>query len=161
MWIDGQDKDVGFILATRGVAGMEQKRALSWAGKYFLLTSVLAIVGIALVGVGLYVAYRYGIGDLYGLGVPSPSTPKSLGGLLIVLVGIVVWRAGKAWAFYLTIAGAMEEQLGDTFDTEHVKSDIVAVLDDRLSDMQQDVQSVNRELRTVKDSSGFEFGEED
>lgn len=140
---------------------MERKRALSWAGKYFLLTSVLSIVGIALVGAGLYIAYLFGVGNFYNLGVPAPITSKSLGGLALAVVGIVVWRAGKAWAFYLTMAGAMEDQLGETFDTEHVKSDIVAVLDDRLSDMQHDVQSVNRELRDVKDSGGFEFGEDD
>jgi hypothetical protein len=62
----------------------------------------------------------------------------------------------------MTLTGAVEEQLTDTFDTEHVKSDIVSVLDDRLADMQQDLQSVNRELReaTSDDAEAdFEFAD--
>ncbi|MFW6384671.1 MAG: hypothetical protein ACOCY7_00880 [Halodesulfurarchaeum sp.] len=135
---------------------MDSKRALSWAGKYFLITSVLTIVGLALVGAGLYFAYQYGLGDMY-MGIPYPTSGGSTAGLALAVVGVAVWRAGKAWAFYVTLTGAMEEELGDTFDTEHVKSDIVAVLDDRLADMQQDLQSVNREVRNLKADDEFEF----
>jgi hypothetical protein len=38
---------------------------------------------------------------------------------------------------------------------------IVSVLDDRLSDMQTDLQSVNRELRKLRDDDQFQFGNED
>jgi len=137
---------------------MERKRALNWAGKYFLLTTVLGLVGITLVAIGGYVAYTQASGSLYGF--PRP-TVRSLVGLVPILLGIVVWRAGKAWALYLTLTGAMEDELGDTFDTEHVKSDIVAVLDDRLADMQQDLQSVNREIRNLKDKGEFDFSQDD
>ncbi|MFB6112704.1 MAG: hypothetical protein ABEJ58_01220 [Halodesulfurarchaeum sp.] len=139
---------------------MERKRALLWAGKYFLLTSGLSIVGLALVGAGTYFVYQFGVGNLYGLGIPAPTTGRSIGGLVAIVVGIAIWRGGKAWALYLTMTGALQEELGETFDTEHVKSDIVSVLDERLADMQQDVQSVNRELRSVTESSDFEFGDE-
>lgn len=135
---------------------MDRRRSLSWAGKYFLITSGLALVGVALVALGIYVAYSQGAGNLYGLGIPAP-TGRSYLGLIPVVLGIAIWRGGKAWALYMTLTAAMEEELADTFDTEHVKSDIVAVLDDRLADMQQDLQSVNRELRNLKDSDEFDF----
>ena len=138
---------------------MDRKRALNFAGKYFLLTSGLALLGIALVAAGAYVAYVQGTGNLVA-GIPRPTT-GSLLGLIPAILGIAIWRGGKAWALYLTLTGAMEEELGDTFDTEHVKSDIVAVLDDRLSDMQQDLQSVNRELRDIKQKEEFDFPESD
>ncbi len=135
---------------------MDRRRSLSWAGKYFLITSGLALVGVALVALGIYVAYTQGSGNLYGLGIPGP-TGRSYLGLVPIALGIAIWRGGKAWAMYMTLSGAIEEDLSDTFDTEHVKSDIVAVLDDRLADMQQDLQSVNRELRNLKDSDEFDF----
>jgi hypothetical protein len=135
---------------------MDRRRSLSWAGKYFLVTSALALVGIVLVVLGIYVAYTQGAGNLYGLGIPAPTSGSALG-LIPILLGLVVWRGGKAWAMYMTLTGAMEEELADTFNTEHVKSDIVSVLDDRLADMQQDLQSVNREIRNLKESEEFDF----
>lgn len=136
---------------------MDQKRSLAWAGKYFLITSALAIVGVGLVVLGGYLAVQQTSGTL-AFGIPRP-TSGSLIGLIPVILGVAVWRGGKAWAMYLTLTGAIEEELADTYDTEHVKSDIVSVLDDRLSDMQQDLQSVNREIRNLKDAEDFEFPE--
>ncbi|MFB6124658.1 MAG: hypothetical protein ABEJ59_01700 [Halanaeroarchaeum sp.] len=137
---------------------MESRRALAWAGRYFLFTAAFALVGAALVGVGL------GYGGLQAWGIyqqPNAGAMAALTGsvayLAVAVLGILVWRFGKALSLYMTLTGAMEEQLSGTFDTEHVKSDIVAVLDDRLADMQQDLQSVNRELREVKQEADFEF----
>lgn len=138
---------------------MDRKRSLVWAGKYFLITSGLALVGIGFVALGFYVAYTQGAGSLYGP-IPSP-TSNSLLGLIPLLVGVAIWRAGKAWALYMTFTGAIEEELAETYDTEHVKSDIVAVLDDRLADMQQDLQSVNREIRNLKQAEEFDFQDQD
>lgn len=139
---------------------MDWKRSLTWAGKYFLITSGLALVGVGLIGVGLYVAWTQGAGNLYGLGIPGPTAGSYLG-LVPIILGVAIWRAGKSWALYMTLTGAMEEQLAETYDTEHIKSDIVSVLDDRLSDMQHDLQSVNRELRKLKESEEFEFPAKD
>ncbi len=142
---------------------MDQKRSLRWAGRYFLYTTALSLVGIAFVALGAYFAYSglvLGPETIFGFRYPHFTTQTFLG-LVPAVFGIAIWRLGKAWALYHTMTGAMTEELGDTFDTEHVKSDIVAVLDDRLSDMQQDLQSVNRELRNVKQTDGFEFGSEE
>ncbi|MFB6154168.1 MAG: hypothetical protein ABEJ27_07950 [Halodesulfurarchaeum sp.] len=139
---------------------MERKRALSWAGRYYLIASALAIVGLLFVGGGAYLAYTQSLlWTRFGIPMP-PLSGRTVGGVLLLVIGLVIWRGGKAWALYLTLTGAIEEDLADTFDTEHVKSDIVAVLDDRLSDMQQDLQSVNRELRDLKGGSEFEFQED-
>ncbi len=143
-------------LSVRRLA-MDQKRSLVWAGKYFLITSALAIVGVGLVALGVYLAFQQTSGTI-AFGIPRP-TSSSLVGLVPAIIGLAIWRAGKAWAMYLTLTGAIEEELADTYDTEHVKSDIVAVLDDRLADMQQDLQSVNREIRNLKQAEDFEFPE--
>ncbi|MFB6110284.1 MAG: hypothetical protein ABEJ60_05350 [Halodesulfurarchaeum sp.] len=139
---------------------MDRTRSLRFAGRYFLYTTGLALLGLALVALGGYLAYSglvFGPGSFYGVPVPHLTTRAVLG-VVPALLGVIVWRVGKAWALYHTLAGAMSEELGETYDTEHVKSDIVSVLDDRLSDMQQDLQSVNREVRDLKGAEEFDFG---
>lgn len=139
---------------------MDSKRALRWSGYYFLLTTAAAVVGLAIVGAGValgvaegYEAYQAGQTTTSALATAAP-------GLVVALVGIAVWRFGKAWAFYKTLTGATEEQLADTYDTEHVKADILSVLDDRLADMQQDVQSMNRSIRDLKKDDAVEASAE-
>lgn len=142
---------------------MDAKRAFRWSGYYFALTTIATVVGLALIGAGAvvggkagYDAYQAGTAATAALGTAAP-------GLALALVGVVVWRLGKAVAFYKTLTGAMEDELADTYDTEHVKADILSVLDDRLSDIQHDIQSMNRNVRKLDDdeeaaeAGGFEF----
>ncbi len=142
---------------------MDAKRAFRWSGYYFLLTTAATVLGLAIVGAGVLLGVGQGY-EAYRAGESITAVLGTAGfGLVIALVGIAVWRFGKAWALYKTLTGATEEQLADTFDTEHVKADILSVLDDRLADMQQDLQSVNRSLRDLKKEEsaetegGFEF----
>lgn len=136
---------------------MESRRALAWSARYFLISALFALIGAALIGLGA----GYGGLQAWQIYLESGNVIAALRGagvyLALPVVGIIVWRFGKAFALYMTLTGAVEEQLAGTFDTEHVKSDIVAVLDDRLADMQQDIQSVNREIRDVKAESDFDF----
>mgnify|MGYP000412064863 CR=1 FL=1 len=141
---------------------MEHSRALRFSGRYFLYTTLFGILGLVGVGIGVWIVatgLTFGSGSMNGIPIPSATTQAYLG-LVPMVLGVIVWRLGKGWALYTTLTEATSEELSDQYDTEHVKSDIVAVLDDRLSDMQQDLQSVNRELRSVKKEDGFEFGEE-
>ncbi|MFB6071907.1 MAG: hypothetical protein ABEJ88_02970 [Halobacterium sp.] len=133
---------------------MDAKRSAVHAGKYFLVTSLFAIVGLGLVAVGALLAEP-------ALETESVSAFLSAAGsgIAVAVLGLLVYRFGKAWALYKTLTAANEEALADTFDTQHVKSDIVSVLDDRLSDMQTDLQSVNRELRKLRDDDAFDFSE--
>lgn len=143
---------------------MDAKRAFVHAGKYFALTTLLALVGFGLfIGGFVYAGMQAGSMPIMGVEIPVPGT-ASLPGFIISLIGLFIWRFGKAWAFYKTLPAAIEEDVADTFDTQHVKSDIVAILDDRLNDMQQDLQSVNRELRDLKEETkgeAFSFEDED
>ena len=139
---------------------MDAKRAAVHAGKYFLFTSAFAIVGLALVGGGVALG---GLEAWDILSTDSSATGQALSvaapGIVLAVVGLLVYRFGKAWSLYKTLTAANEDALSDTFDTQRVKSDIVSVVDDRLADMQNDLQSVNRELRKLKEDDAFEFGE--
>lgn len=133
---------------------MEAKRSAVHAGKYFLLTTLLGVVALALLGYGVVLA-EPALAD--GL-TTGERVSAALPGLVVAALGIAVYRFGESWSLYKTLTDAHEEALADTFDTEHVKSDIVSVVDDRLADMQNDLQSVNRELRKLKDDDQFDFG---
>ncbi|WP_435098068.1 hypothetical protein [Halarchaeum sp. P4] len=136
---------------------MNWKRALRWAGAYFGWTVLFALLGVALVAGGGYLLLASATMTPVGpTSVPVPTTAGAPG-LALVVAGVLVYRFGKAWALYRTLTGAVTDDVSETYDTERVKSDIVSVLDDRLSDMQQDLQSVNREVRELKrdDNDGF------
>jgi hypothetical protein len=132
---------------------MDTKRSAVHAGKYFAVTTLFAVVGLALVTVGAILS-EPALDTETTSGLVSAILP----GAALAIVGIVIYRFGKAWALYKTLTAAHEEALADTFDTQRVKSDIVSVLDDRLADMQTDLQSVNRELRKLKEDDQFDFG---
>ncbi|MFB6103722.1 MAG: hypothetical protein ABEJ57_01370 [Halobacteriaceae archaeon] len=137
---------------------MDSKRAARWAGVYFLLTVVATVVGVAVIagGTALGVQELYETYDRTG-DLSRSALMDAIPGLLVAAIGIAIWRFGKAIAFYKTLTGAVAEELADTYDNQQVKSEILAVLDDRLADMQQDIQSINRELRDVKNvDDGFD-----
>jgi ABC-type proline/glycine betaine transport system permease subunit len=137
---------------------MDAKRSAVHAGKYFLLTTLLAVVALALVGYGAVLASDPALAD--GL-TTSERVSQALPGLALAVVGVALYRFGESWALYATLTDAHEEALADTYDTERVKADIVSVLDNRLSDMQNDLQSVNRELRKLREDDAFDFGSTD
>ena len=140
---------------------MNPKRSAVHAGKYFLLTSLFALVALAFIGGGA----ALGGAEAWETYNATESVTQALAaawlGIVLAVIGILVYRFGKAWALYKTLTDATEEALEDTYDTQRVKSDIVSVLDDRLSDMQNDLQSVNRELRKLRDDDQFQFGNDD
>lgn len=137
---------------------MDSKRATRWAGLYFLATTVATVIGLAIVAGGTFLGVQELIDTYEQTGDISRSAlVDAAPGLFVAAIGVVVWRLGKAIAFYKLLTGAIAEELSDTYDNQQVKSEILAVLDDRLSDMQQDIQSINREIRELKDvDDGFD-----
>ena len=143
---------------------MENSRALKWAASYVALSTVALVIGLALVGVGVALAGM----SLSRLVIVAQRSPLLLvrgaaPTVLLVLLGIAVWRVGAAFALFKTLGTAVEEQTAGTFDTEAVKSDILSVLDDRLSEMHQDLDQTRRVVNRLgadEAASEFDFGEE-
>lgn len=139
---------------------MDAKRTLRWAGYYFALSTAAALVGFVIVGVGA----TLGLTAAYGMYLDGASTGAILRtaapGLVVALLGIVVWRIGTAAAFYKTLTGAVDDEMGERFDSERVKSEILSVLDERLSDMQFEIEQTRRKIDDAnrEDAAGeFEF----
>lgn len=131
---------------------MKSKRAFTWAGYYLALSAVPTIVGLGMAGGGGYLVYR----TYRDVGSVTTALGDSVGALALVAIGLVVWRLGQSWAFYKTLTAAVEDELSDTYDTEHVKADILSVLDDRLADMQLELQTMKGSLRDLQRESGEE-----
>ena len=140
---------------------MDTTRALRWGGYYTALATLGAVVGLAIVaaaatlGIGDAVAaYRDGAAITSVLSTAAP-------GLIVAALGLVVWHLIAAVALHRTMTGAIEEEMRERFDSERVKSEILAVLDDRLSDMQYEMERVRKEVSSLNSEQAaeeFEFG---
>jgi hypothetical protein len=135
---------------------MDAKRSAVHAGKYFFATTLLAVVALGIIAYGATLAE-----PAIDTDSPAAFVDAVIPGLAVAAVGIALYRFGKSWALYKTLTSAHEEALADTFDTQRVKSDIVSVVDDRIADMQTEIQSVNREVRKLRDDDQFDFGGSD
>jgi len=136
---------------------MVSNRALYWSALYTLAWALAAAIGLALIGGGYFLGIDVAV-DMVHDGEPLTDVLRTAApGLAVAFLGLVVWRAISAWAKYRTLLPAIRGDLEETYDNEKVKSEILAVLDERLSDMQQDLQGVQRELREADDDTDFQF----
>jgi hypothetical protein len=141
---------------------MHPKRSILWAALYAAIASVATVIGIAIIATGLAIGGQevydtYQATDTVTTAVLVDAAP----GLLVVLVGIVVWRLGTGVALFVTIPGALKEELTQTYDNEQVKSEILTVLDDRLSEMEREVQGLRQDEYEEDEEygGGFELGD--
>jgi len=133
------------------------RNALYWSALYTLAWALAAAIGLALIGGGYFLGIDEAV-DMVQNSEPLTDVLRTAApGLAVAFLGLVCYRAISAWAQYRTLIPAVRADLAETYDNEKVKSEILAVLDERLSDMQQDLQGVQRELREVDDDTDFEF----
>lgn len=140
---------------------MDWKRALRWSGEYFLLASLSTVLGLGLVVAGVLVGGAEAYVAVRGPGRLGDALDAGLAWLALTLAGVLVWRFGAAVALHRTLTGAVEGQLAATYSTERVKSEVLEVLDERLVEMQGDIQSLEFALERAErsgDPGDFEFG---
>jgi hypothetical protein len=138
---------------------MEYAETLKWTGVYLGLWLLAGLLG------GIVVVVGIAIGGLAGLGAYQ-MTPLSLrlalypnGGLVVIALGLVVFKVGSTAALVHVIVSATEDRLPAALDTEGIKSDILSVLDDRLAEMHGDLREVKRGLHGASGGNDerFEF----
>ena len=143
---------------------MDANRSIRWALYYVALAGVATVVGGGLVAagasLGLASAYEQ-LADGAALGsVVGTAAP----GLAIALLGALVWVVGSVAAFVKVFTEAVDEQMRERFDGEKVKSEILSVLDDRLSEVEHDAAETRRKVAELKREDAaeeFEFGTQD
>lgn len=138
---------------------MDPKRALRWAGIYVALAGVAALIGLALVGAGVVVGGATLAYELYLRGNSLRGVLLATGpGIVLQLLGIAVWAIGRTAARYGTFAAALEAEGVTEVDSESLKSNILSVVDDRLSDLHEEVSQTRRLVnRMSRDEAADEF----
>lgn len=142
---------------------MDASRSLRWAVYYVVLAGVATLVGGALVGAGVVLGIAEGYSQLESGAALSSALTTAAPGLAVAFLGVVVWAVGSVTAFVRVFTAAVEEQMRERFDGEKVKSEILSVLDDRLSDVEHDVSEMRRQMSELKredTAEEFQFGEQ-
>ena len=137
---------------------MEYAETLKWTGRYLGLWLLAGLVGGGLAAAGV------ALGGLAPLGYWS-ATPAALryggypyGGLALLALGALVFKYGTAAALVHVVVSATEARLTEALSTEAMKSDILSVLDARLSDMHEELTETRRQVGGGGGSAdGFEF----
>ncbi|MFB6186758.1 MAG: hypothetical protein ABEI86_07835 [Halobacteriaceae archaeon] len=123
---------------------MDTLRAMRWAVYYFIGSSIALLIGVVFVVLGWEFWLHSAVNTYLQTGTVNTALRSAIPGIILSLIGFAIWRFGKWLVFYKTLTGAIKEDLTDEFDTEHVKSDIMSLLDSRLSDMQDEIRKSNR-----------------
>ena len=142
---------------------MDASRSLRWAVYYVILAGVATLLGGGLVGAGVVAGLGPAYDQLSSGATLSAVLPTAAPGLVLAILGVVVWLLGTVAAFVRVFTAAVEEQMRERFDSEKVKSEILSVLDDRLSDVEHDVTEMRRtvsELKREDTAEEFQFGEQ-
>ena len=125
---------------------MNLKSTLRWA-----LVYRGAVWAAALLPIGVAVASLYfvgpnrlpgGVGALRGF-LTNPYV------LAPVAVSLLAFQFVKTAVFYKTVTEATDEQMAERFDAEKVKSEVLEVLDDRLAEMQTELERTRKEVEEI------------
>ena len=123
---------------------MDDGEAARYAGIYLGLSIVTGLVGVAIAGAGVYLGGLEALG-MYRAGRAPTAVLRATGpGLALVVAGVLVWWFGNAFAVYKTLTAAIETSVDERLNTEAMKSDILSVLDERLSEMHQELSQTRR-----------------
>lgn len=136
---------------------MNVTAVLRWTLYYRAFGWLCGLIGLGLVYLGYYLS----------LGGAPLSLGKAIEGakhpafVALALLGFAIWQVGKTAAYYKTLTAATDEQLAERFDPELIKSDILSVLDERLSEMHTDLEATRREVQEIDTGGTESFGMDD
>lgn len=120
------------------------------AATYAVAWTVSALVGgaIALAGVTRWLLPAYA--DYLGGTATAVVLRAAAPGLALLVVGLLLFKVTTSIVHYRTLSAAFGAETEERLNTEGIKSDILAVLDDRLADMKEDTR---RTRQTVERGS--------
>lgn len=141
---------------------MDASNSLRWAVYYVALAGVATMVGFGIVGIGFMLGLGAAVSQLASGAAVGSVLGTAAPGLVVAILGILVWAVGSAAAFFKVVTEAVDEQMQERFNGEKVKSEILSVMDDRLSDIEHDIQEMRRKVSEMKRDDAaneFDFGD--
>lgn len=137
---------------------MENVEALKWAAIYLGLWLVAGIVGVGIAAIGVAVGglATFGVYYLTPLALRYALYPRA--GAAVIVLGLLLWKFGTTAVFFKAVTEANADESAKRFNTEAIKSDILSVLDDRLSDMHHEITQTRQQVdRMGSDGAASEF----
>jgi|GEM_PF-1198004 cobalamin biosynthesis Mg chelatase CobN len=137
---------------------MDGKTTIKYVAFYQLLAAVAAILGFALVGLGVMMGFGESI-DIVMNEAPQDwenavdaAQPVTFAALAVV--GVLVWQLGKTVALVVTIGkvSAASDGAGGA-DVERVESTVMDRVNDRISGVEADVKEHEQKLASASDGS--------
>jgi len=143
---------------------MDGKQTLKYLGFYQVLATLSALVGLALVGLGV----QMGFGD--SIAIVMQDAPKNWGDAVgaadpgtfaaMAVLGVLVWQLGKAAALVVTMGKVADAAAtgGGASDAEQVRSAVMSEVDERIAPLESDVKDHERKLSAATTGGGAESG---
>ncbi|WP_455448758.1 hypothetical protein [Natrinema thermotolerans] len=144
---------------------MGLRNSFKWTIVYRGITVGSLVLGLALVGAGLLAGFGSAVTTLF----TDPRNAESaieqadpIITLLFAAAGIVVWQLGKTYALFVTLPRAAGRAAGRQLDATKLASEVQDGLDDRLSDLEDDLAETKRAVRALEsDGQTTTFDETD
>lgn len=130
---------------------MKLTSALRWAAIYRGISWLAGLIPLGVAAGAMYFVGTERIPRGTGEALGIVTTPYFLGP---VLVAVVLWQFVTTVAFYKTVTEATDEQMAERFDTERLKSEVLEVLDERLAEMQSEVERTRTEVQQMDGGGG-------
>ncbi len=144
---------------------MGLRNPFKWTIVYRGIAVGSLLLGLALVGAGLFVGFGSAVTTLFTdprnfESAVSQSDPIVT--LLFATVGIVVWQLGKTYALFVTLPRAAGRAAGRQLGATELASEVQDGLDDRLSDLEDELTETRRAVRALEgDGRTTTFDEDD
>lgn len=129
---------------------MDVSDALKWSVYERVVASISFVVGMGIAAGSIW----YGLGSavvsnpLLLLDPGNMQSPAIVG--IGIIVGILVWQLGKTTARHHAMVGSTEQEITDEVNTERLKSEVLSALDGRLSDMEDDLETMRRQAARLE-----------
>ena len=144
---------------------MEDASAFKRALVYRAIVTGSFLGGLVVIATGVVAGIG---GDLWTL----VSNPMDAGTVLaeanlvlvgvFVVIGVLVWQVGKAYALFYTLAPAAGAEAATQFDREALRSELLEGLNDHLGQLEEDVLETRRgvqELKRAEHAAAFDESE--
>ncbi len=133
---------------------MDLRNPLKWAILYRMVAVGALVLGLALVAAGLVVGFGGAVTALFTDPLdPGPAIEQAnpVITLLFAALGVVVWQLGKTYALFVTLPRAAGRAAGQQVDANRVASEVRDGLEDRLADLETEIEETRRAVEALED----------